>query len=130
MDDSHRPLTPFELKIYRRAGLTDAEAQTWADAGITPYLAESFGDAGLDFAQALEWTSPGSGNRGCPSNRAPRQRRELMRSVPGLGPPTADTPRRSEIPPPLAGAWPSPAAAPPASLGDPFDLGGSMSGVQ
>jgi hypothetical protein len=59
VDDSHRPLTPFELKIYRRGGLTDAEAQTWADAGITPYQAETFGDAGLDLAQALEWTSAG-----------------------------------------------------------------------
>jgi hypothetical protein len=64
VDDSHRPLTPFELKIYRRAGLTDADAQTWADAGITPYLAEAFGDAGLDFAQALEWTSAGIRQQG------------------------------------------------------------------
>ncbi len=64
MDDSHRPLTPFELKIYRRAGLTDAEAQNWADAGITPYLAQSFRDVGLDFAQALEWTSAGIGQQG------------------------------------------------------------------
>ncbi len=64
MDDSHRPLTPFELKIYRRTGLTDAEAQTWADSGIAPYLAETFRDAGLDFPQALEWPSAGIGQQG------------------------------------------------------------------
>ncbi len=48
-----RPLTPFELTVYARAGLSAVEALEWADAGIKPYQAEGFRAAGADLATAL-----------------------------------------------------------------------------
>jgi len=47
-----RPLTPFELTVYRRAGLSPAEALEWADAGFAPYQTEQLREAGADLETA------------------------------------------------------------------------------
>lgn len=52
-------LSPLDLKIYRRGGLSDAEAKQWAEAGILPYHAESYLAGGLTLAQARAWADAG-----------------------------------------------------------------------
>lgn len=47
-----RALTPFELRIYERAGLTPAEAVSWADAGLEPYATEGYRKAGYTLEEA------------------------------------------------------------------------------
>lgn len=49
--DGHA-LTPFELRIYERAGLTPGEALSWADAGLEPYATEGYRKAGYTLEQA------------------------------------------------------------------------------
>jgi hypothetical protein len=58
-----RPLTPFELTVYARAGLSAVEALEWADAGIKPYQAEGFRAAGADLATALRFRASGLDGR-------------------------------------------------------------------
>jgi hypothetical protein len=60
---SGRKLTAVELRIYRRAGLDEEAAATWANAGIEPYQAEGYCSRGLDLDEALRWLRAGvSGN--------------------------------------------------------------------
>lgn len=49
---SGRPFTPFELKVYGRAGIDADEAKLWADADIHSYAAEAFRKLGMNLEEA------------------------------------------------------------------------------
>lgn len=51
---SGRRVTDFHLRVYRQAGIADAEIPAWVDAGIGHYEAERYLSLGLDLAEAAE----------------------------------------------------------------------------
>lgn len=52
-------LSEFQLKVYRRAGLTDDEIHEWVAAGISPYQCEGYRSTGVGLDLAVELKARG-----------------------------------------------------------------------